>query len=100
MSNRVITFVFLPHSQYSGHNWVTALGLQLAAATDTSELTFHNVDNAAHGALLDDEAAGHVLNRVHAVHNLADLRHLQVFHEVVVQNGAFNQVPRPATVEK
>lgn len=53
-------------------------------------LTFHHVDYAAHIALLDDEAASAVLHRVHAVHDLADLRHLQVFHEVIVQDGGFD----------
>lgn len=59
--------------------------------------TFHDVDDAPHVTLLDDEAAGRVLHGVHAVHDLADLRHLQVLHEVVVQNSSLYQLPGPVT---
>lgn len=35
--------------------------------------TFHNVDQRAHVALLDDAAVLAILHRVHAVHDLLDL---------------------------
>lgn len=56
----------------------------------SSPLTFHYVDYAADIAFLDDETASAVLDRVHAVHDLADLRHLEVLHEVIVQDGGFD----------
>lgn len=61
-----------------------------------SKHTFHDVDDAADIPFLDDETAGSILHGIHAVHYLADLRHLEVLHEVVVQNGGFDQLPRPS----
>lgn len=61
--------------------------------------TFHDVDDAAHITLLDDEAARGVLHRVHAVDDLSNLSHLQVLHEVVVQNRALYQFPGPGSEE-
>lgn len=57
--------------------------------------TFHNVDQRAHVALLDDAAVLAILHRVHAVHDLLDLRQLQVLHEVIVQDGLLDQILRP-----
>jgi hypothetical protein len=42
---------------------------------ETFFLTFHDVDNGADVALLDDERSLRVLHGVHAVHDLLDLRH-------------------------
>lgn len=61
------------------------------------QLTFHDVDDGADVALLDDERPPDVLDGVHAVHDLLDLTRLQVLHEVVVHDGALDQGPRPGT---
>lgn len=57
--------------------------------------TFHDVDQRAHIALLNDAAVLSILHRVHAVHDLLDLRQLQVLHEVVVQDGLLDQILGP-----
>ena len=62
--------------------------------------TFHDVDQRAHIALLNDTAVRSILHRVHAVHDLLDLRQLQVLHEVIVQDGLLYQVLRPAAAER
>lgn len=58
--------------------------------------TFHDVDQRAHVALLDDAAVFAILHRIHAVHDLLDLRQLQVLHEVIVQDGLLDQILGPA----
>lgn len=58
--------------------------------------TFHDVDQRAHIAFLDDAAVFSILHRVHAVHDLLDLGQLQVLHEVIVQNGLLDQILGPA----
>lgn len=57
--------------------------------------TFHDIDQWAHIALLNDTAVLSILHRVHAVHDLLDLRQLQVLHEVIVQDGLLDQILRP-----
>lgn len=47
----------------------------------------HHVDQGAGLPLPDDLAVLGVLHRHHHVHNLVDLRHLQVLHEVVVHDS-------------
>ena len=58
--------------------------------------TFHDVDQGSHIALLNDAAVFSILHRVHAVHDLLDLRQLQVLHEVIVQDGFLDQILGPA----
>lgn len=58
--------------------------------------TFHDIDQRAHVAFLDDAAVFSVLHRIHAVHDLLDLRQLQVLHEVIVQDGLLDQILGPA----
>lgn len=58
--------------------------------------TFHDVDQRAHVAFLDDAAVFSILHRIHAVHDLLDLRQLQVLHEVIVQDGLLDQILGPA----
>ena len=56
--------------------------------------TLHGVDERAHISLFDDEAAFGIVHRVHTVHDLADLGHLKILHEVIVQNGILDQISR------
>ena len=63
-------------------------------------LTFHDVDEGPDVSLLDDDGAGLVLHGVHAVHDLADLAHVQVLHEVVVQDGLSYQLFGTAHTER
>lgn len=58
-------------------------------------LTFHDVDQGAHVTLLDDAAVLAVLHRIHAVHDLLDLRLLQVLHEVIVLDGLLDEILGP-----
>lgn len=58
-------------------------------------LTFHDVDQGADVTLLDDAAVLAVLHRIHAVHDLLDLRLLQVLHEVIVLDGLLDEVLGP-----
>lgn len=81
--------VYYPQAQLAIHT-VSFFSVFLESKSTIEALTFHHVDYAANIALLDDEAACAVLHRVHAVHDLADLRHLQVLHEVIVQDGGFD----------
>lgn len=62
--------------------------------------TFHDVHQGAHVALLNDTAVFSILDRVHAVHDLLDLRQLQVFHEVIVQDGLLDQILGPGNKVK
>lgn len=59
----------------------------------TFDLTFHDVDEWAHVPFLDDEAVLGVVHGVHAVHDLPNLAHVQVLHEVVVEDGWPDQIP-------
>lgn len=58
-------------------------------------LTFHDVDQGAHVTLLDDAAVLAVLHWIHAVHDLLDLRLLQVLHEVIVLDGLLDEILGP-----
>lgn len=58
-------------------------------------LTFHDVDQRAHVTLLDDAAVLAILHRIHAVHDLLDLRLLQVLHEVIVLDGLLDEILGP-----
>lgn len=63
-------------------------------------LTFHDVHQGAHVTLLDDAAVLPILHGIHAVHDLLDLRQLQVLHEVVVQDGLLDEILGPGGREK
>ena len=56
--------------------------------------TFHDVDGAARVSFLDDGRMFVELGRVHTVDNLQDLGHVQVLHEVVVQDRILDQLFR------
>lgn len=58
--------------------------------------TFHDIDQRAHVAFLDDAAVFSILHRIHAVHDLLDLWQFQVLHEVIVQDGLLDQILGPA----
>jgi len=47
-------------------------------------------------ALSDDDAVLAVLDRVHRVDDLLDLRHVEVFHEVIAEYRVGQQLLRPA----
>lgn len=55
-------------------------------------LTFHDVHDASNIAFFDDEAFRGIFDRVHAVHYLSNLCHVQIFHEVIVKDGGFDKV--------
>lgn len=54
-------------------------------------LTFHNIDNAADIALLDDQILGWILHRIHAVDDFAYLHQIQILHKVIIQNGRLDK---------
>lgn len=58
-------------------------------------LTFHYKDQRADVAFFDDAGIIPIIYGVHAVHDLLDLRQLQVLHEVIVQDGLFYELLRP-----
>lgn len=51
-------------------------------------LTFHDIHDATDISLFDDETSSRIFDRVHAVYDLADLRHFQILHKVIVQDCA------------
>lgn len=57
-------------------------------------LTFHNVYDATNITLLDNKAFCCILNGIHAINNLTDLIHIQVLHEIIVQNSRFDKLTR------
>ena len=61
--------------------------------------TFHDVDERADVALTDDHAVFSVIHGMHTVHDLQDLRHVQVLHEVIIQDGRLYQILR-TVIEK
>lgn len=61
--------------------------------------TFHDVDQRAHISLFDDTALFFILYRIHAVHDLLDLRQLQILHEVIVKNCLFDEFFRPVVTK-
>lgn len=54
-------------------------------------LTFHDIDERADITFLDDEASGIVLDWIHTVHDLLDLRCLQVLKEIIVRDSLGDQ---------
>lgn len=63
-------------------------------------LTFHHVNDAAHVALLDDQTFGRILNRIHAIDDLTDLGHFQIFHEVIVEDRRLDELTRSIFIWK
>ena len=58
-------------------------------------LTFHDVDEIAHVAFLDDQAAVLVLERIHAADDGQDLIHFEILHEVIVEDGVAKEFLGP-----
>lgn len=58
-------------------------------------LTLHNKDRGPDIALLYDYRASRKRDGVHTIDDLSDLRAFQIFHEVVVQYGSFDQFAGP-----
>ena len=58
--------------------------------------TFDDEDVRADVSLPDDDALLGVVNRVHRVDDLLDLRVVQVLHEVVAEDRLRQQLLRPA----
>lgn len=71
-------------SKILGQKWLHLVALIIYYLVIKKTHTFHDVDYAADIPLFDDEAASGILDRVHAVNDLADLGHLEVLHEVIV----------------
>jgi len=55
------------------------------------QLTFHDINDASDISLLDDQILGWILNRIHAVNDLADLRQIQILHEIIIQYGSLDK---------
>jgi len=53
----------------------------------TVDCTFDDIDMCADISLLDDYTSLLVVDRVHSVDDLLYLTHVQVLHEIVVQNS-------------
>lgn len=58
-------------------------------------LTFHDVDEGAHIAFFNNTAVFVIVHWIHTVHDLLDLRHFQILHEVVVQDSWLDQILWP-----
>lgn len=58
------------------------------------ELTFHDINDATDITLFDNETFGCILNRVHTIHYLTNLIHIQILHEIIVQNCRFDKLTR------
>lgn len=78
-------------------NGILSFGMNNNFEKIQQQLTFHDVDNATDIAFFDNETFGRILNRIHAIDNLTDLVHIQIFHEIIVQNGRFDELTRSKT---
>lgn len=56
------------------------------------KLTFHNIYNATDISFFNDKTFGCILNRIHAIDDFTNLIHVQIFHEIIVQNGRFDEL--------
>lgn len=63
-------------------------------------LTLHDVYNGAHISFAYDGRTSRKRDRIHAIHDFSDLSQFQVLHEVIVQNGSFDQLARPSKWKK
>lgn len=49
-----------------------------------SVLTFHNINNATDIPFLNDKTFSGILDWIHAINDLSNLGHIQIFHEIIV----------------
>lgn len=56
--------------------------------------TFHNINDAADISFLDDDTSSFISDRVHAIHQLPNLGHFQILHEVIVQYSRLDDIAR------
>lgn len=59
------------------------------------DLTFRYEYNGANVSFTYDNRTCWERNRVHAVHDLPDLRQLQILHKVIVEDSSLDQLARP-----
>lgn len=75
------------------------IGKDWVAEEQVTNHTFHDIHQGSHISFLDDAAVFAILHGVHTIHNLLDLRQLQVLHEVIVKDGLFYEILWPKARE-
>lgn len=68
------------------------IGKEWVAEEQVTNHTFHDIHQGSHISFLDDAAVFAIFHGVHTIHNLLDLRQLQVLHEVIVKDGLFYEI--------
>lgn len=75
------------------------VGKEWVAEEQVTNHTFHDIHQGSHISFLDDAAVFAIFHGVHTIHNLLDLRQLQVLHEVIVKDGLFYEILWPKARE-